>query len=301
MGIPMADAGHQHGQLTPLCNTGVHPPPKSPQSTFDWYRATVPASLSLLTQTILDGIGPYPQISDGKGRFNYLYSRTIEQGGDRAATILHGGSNGHPNVEASGYRASVLAGILRKGGPHNVTRCDVAVDLFGDGLYRELSALGDRIADAHRIGWREITDRDPSKGNTTYLGSRQSTVFARIYEKGKADRAHHRHVDNATLDAWVRVELEVKPQKDMKAVAASMEPEAFWGISEWTSQLAQEALHMAPEPIPFHPRRMASDDRAWATMIGQYRSVIQRRCQNVHQGDRDALAKEFLSAVFDEG
>lgn len=284
---------------TPLCNTGVHPHPRSPVSTFDWYRATVPVSVGMLTEVLMQQAGQYAQVTDGKGRFNYLYARQIEQGGDRVATILHGGSNGHPNVEASGYRSNALAGILRRGGAHRVTRCDVAVDLFGPELYRDLAGLADRIAGEHRIGLREITDRDPSKGNTTYLGSRKSTVFARIYEKGKADRAAHPDVDPATLDAWVRVELEVKPQKEMKEKAATMEPDAFWGISDWSTHLAQEALSMSPQTIPFRPQRLSSDDRAWATCLSQYRAVIQRRCQNVHSGDRAALAQEFLEAVFE--
>lgn len=288
------------GQPTPLCNTGVHPPtePLTPVSKFDWYRATVPASVELLKRAVLAECGPYAQEVPGQGRFNYTNSLTIEQGGDRAATILYGGPNGHPNIEASGSRAPRLAALLRAGGPHNVTRCDIAVDLWGSGLYRELSALGDRIAGDHRIGWREISDRDPSKGNTTYLGSRKSTVFVRIYEKGKADRHHHREIPDDVLDNWVRIELEVKPQKEMKQAASLIEPAAFWGVSDWTQHLAQEALDMATDPIPFHPRRMASDDRAWLTSIAQYRNIYQRRCEAVHDGDRQALAQEWLKLVF---
>lgn len=304
----MTVSAHAPGTAQPpLCNTGVHPPTHSTpygydRSQFDWYRATVPASVELLTKAIAGIAGKYPQIVDGKGRFNYLRSRTIMSGGDRVATILHGGANGNPNVEASGERAAALADLLRAGGPHRVTRCDVAVDLWGDGLYSQLHTLADKIAGEHRIGLREVTDRDPSKGNTTYLGSRKSTVFARIYEKGKADRQHYQRdgVPIDMLDGWVRVELEVKPQKEMKEAAASIDPADFWGISAWTQQLASEALNMAPEPIPFHPRRKATDERAFRFMVAQYRNLLQRRCEAVHEGDRDKLAQEIVAALYDD-
>jgi hypothetical protein len=98
----------------------------------------------------------------------------------------------------------------------------------------------------------------------------------------------------------VRVELEVKPQKEMKGLAALMPPEAFWGVSAWTAQLASEALAMSPNPVPFHPRRTASDDRAFAFMCAQYRNLLRRRCATKYGGDRDALGREIVSAIYDD-
>jgi hypothetical protein len=98
----------------------------------------------------------------------------------------------------------------------------------------------------------------------------------------------------------VRCELEIKPQKEMKDQAALMSPEAFWGVSAWTAQLASEAFAMSPDLVPFHPRRTASDDRAFATMVGQYRNLLRRRCDDKHDGDQLALAQEIVRAVFDQ-
>lgn len=288
----------------PLCNTGVHPPTghtdTAHQSRFDWYRATVPISLEMLTKVCEPIAGQYPKIEDGAGRFNYRRSRTISNCGvERAATILFGGPNGHPNVEASGDYADKLAAVLRAGGAHRVTRCDIAVDLYGEGLYPELKGMAESLSDAHRIECREVSNRNPTKGNTTYLGSRKSSVFARIYEKGKADRGKYEpELEDFLLEKWVRIELEVKPQKEMRERAASIEPAAFWGVSAWTAQLAEEAFDMAPEPIPFHPRRTATDDRAFQFMCAQYRNLLQRRCEGRHNGDRDALAREIVETVF---
>lgn len=291
-----------HPSATPLCNTGVHPPTGCHVSFFDWYRATVPISVPMLTAKCLELAGQYGTVKDGPGRFNYLYSKQIAIcDAERVATILHGGSNGHPNVEASGPRSEPLAAMLRAGGAHRVTRCDVAVDLLGEGLYRRLRTATKAISDEHRVAWSEITHRDPEKGNTIYLGSRESSTYARIYEKGKADREKIHPDDRIDeLEHWVRVELEVKPQKDMREVASRMQPEEFWGISPWTRQLAQEAFDMSAEPIPFHPRRQASDERAWLTSITQYRNIYQRRCEQKHAGDREALALEWLGMVFPE-
>jgi hypothetical protein len=238
-------------------------------------------------------------VETGKGRFNYTHATTITDAGERVATILHGGPNGHPNVEASGERAPALAALLRAMGEHRVTRCDVAIDLWGWDVFRSTEQLAMAIAQQERLQVRKVaTPLDRTAGETIYIGSRSSSLFVRIYEKGKADRAMYGGVATDTLEPWVRCELEVKPQKDMKATAATMTPDAFWGCSDWTARLAQEAFAMAPEPIPFHPRRTASDDRAFEFMIKQYGNLLRRRCQTVHGGNRRDLADEILAGVF---
>lgn len=295
---PMADA-----HPTPLCNTGVHPLTGTDtfavSSHFDWYRATVPIHHDLLTRELLKTAGKYAQVTEGPGRFSYKASRTIEHGRDRVATILYGGSNGHPNVEASGgVFAPRLAGSLRAMGPHKVTRCDVAVDLFGDGLFDALKALGGDVADQHGIDCRDVVNRDPAKGDTRYLGSRQSSVFARIYEKGKSGGWTTAQVPADLLSSWVRLELEIKPQKSMKEVAAATEPEAFWGVSPWTRQLAKGALGMNAQILPFHPRRETTDERAFQTMLSQYGAICERRLRSKHEGNIPALLFEMGDGLF---
>lgn len=290
----------------PSCNTGVHPPEEggaqafAATSRFDWYRATVPVHPALLIDACMAMAGQGCAVDEGRGRYNYTHSTTIERGGDRVATILHGGSNGHPNVEASGIYAPALADLLRSKGPHRVTRADIARDLYGDRAFSDVEAIAMRIASQHRVALRKIANPlDPTAGETIYLGSRQSAVFARIYEKGKADRAHYEESVRADLNPWVRCELEVKPAKEMKAKAATMLPEEFWGISPWTRQLSEEAFNVAASPVDFHPRRIASDDKAFHEMCRQYRGVLRRRCSDRHGGNRMALALEIMATIFD--
>ena len=271
------------------------------RSRFDWYRATVPAHPELILEAALSLSDTMPAVEEGPGRFNYHRSLTVSERGERVATILHGGPNGHPNVEASGERAPALAALLRAMGPHRVTRCDVAIDLYGEDAFALTEQLAVTIAKEEGLACRKIASPlDRTAGETIYLGSRSSTLFARIYEKGKAEAAVYSDVSTHALQRWVRCELEVKPQKDMKAAAASMPPEAFWGCSAWATRLAQEAFAMSPEPIPFHPRRTASDDRAFAFMCAQYRNLLQRRCTERHGGDRLALAQEIIAAVYSD-
>ncbi len=269
------------------------------RSKFDWYRATVPAHHDLIAEACMSLGGAYVRRENGlRGRFNYDKRIEIRDGNDRVATILHGGSNGHPCVEASSDRAPALAALLKDRGPHNVTRCDVAVDMVGEGLYNRLKGLAERIAVEQGIECREIAHLRSENGNTTILGSQKSVVWARIYEKGKHDGEWHEQIDHALLATWVRVEIQVAPQKEMKAHAARFEPDDFWGISGWTRQLAAEALEMSPDPIPFHPRRTATDDKAFSTMLRQYRNLIHRRLEAVHDGDKAALMSEIEGRWF---
>ena len=290
--------------MPPACNTGVHPlhPPASgfaDRCRFDWYRATVPTRPEWIVKAVQSLVEGPCSVDEGKGRFNYRHATTIVSGGDRIATVLHGGPNGDPNVEASGERAPDLAELLRSMGPHRVTRADVAIDLYGDDAFRQTEEIAHRIASDTGLTLRKIASPlDRSAGETVYLGSRQSALFARIYEKGKAESAVYGDVAPDALKPWVRCELEVKPQKDMKAKAATMSPEAFWGCSEWTARLASEAFAMSPEPVPFHPRRTASDDRAFAFMCDQYRNLLQRRCEERHGGDFLSLAREIYRRVY---
>lgn len=290
----------------PACNTGVHPP-SAPVSAFapdfrwDWYRATVPAHHERVLEAVLSLAGRYPVVEEGPGRFNYKHSLTVTSGRDRVATVLHGGSNGHPNVEASGERAQSLADLLRVMGPHRVTRADSCRDVYGDREFERADDLALRIASDFDLAHKRITNRDPSAGNTIYLGSRKSALSVRIYEKGKADSRVYGDLPSCALEPWVRYELEVKPQKDMKALAANLSPEAVWGCSEWTATLVSEAFDMAPPaPIDFHPRRMSSDDRAFAFMCAQYRNLLRRRADERHGGDRMALALEIVEAVYSD-
>jgi hypothetical protein len=119
----------------------------------------------------------------------------------------------------------------------------------------------------------------PEDGRTYYLGSSKSPVRARLYEKGKERYAKTR------LPFWldyfdlVRLELQVRPEKAFKSVAARLDPEQFWGGTGWTRQVAQGVLAMNAEPIMLRAPRVPDHERAMQALVSQYGPTILRQVQ----------------------
>lgn len=111
----------------------------------------------------------------------------------------------------------LLSAICSKKGRCNVTRLDLAYDdhIGLLDIYRIESDVRDRNyvskARSARITWSDDLDED-IQGLTVEVGSRQSSVLIRIYDKA-AERGfdHSRH--------WVRVELQLREQRALAAVA----------------------------------------------------------------------------------
>lgn len=96
-----------------------------------------------------------------------------------------------------------LHGILKSHDGH-LTRLDVAIDDRSGALDLQVveAALKDRHWRGQWTGGRVIDGFGADKGRTIYLGSRQSNVMCRIYDKAvEQDQGG---------DSWVRVELELK-------------------------------------------------------------------------------------------
>ncbi|MDR0848010.1 MAG: replication initiation factor domain-containing protein [Propionibacteriaceae bacterium] len=72
------------------------------------------------------------------------------------------------------------------------------------------------------------------KGCTLYVGSRKSAIFLRCYEKGK-------QLGDPVSD-WVRVELQVRPQRDQRLSASRASADELWGFGGWSRTLAPSIL-----------------------------------------------------------
>lgn len=297
----------------PSCNTGVYPPPPSPHCAaladrFDWYRASVPAHpelvLDALTEAVERELGTGWGLVPGNPRWSFLASHSVVDGyGKRIAEVLYGGRNPHPCVEASGEYASLVARALRSRGPHRVSRLDVCADRSGPTLFEDWRALCERLANRYGLKLRVIdapTDRDA--GRTVYLGSRKSEMFLRVYEKGlevagkeglaKPIPDEYRH--------WVRAELEFKPhQRAAKAAVAGMEPNEFWGVSDWLADFAQEAFAMHCQPVSLRERRESDHDRAMRWMVHQYATHLDALAKSV-DGDPAAAWNALMAYRQDE-
>jgi len=243
-------------------------------------------------------------IAPGTPRWSFLRSDMVcDSKGLRIAEVLHGGRNQHPCVEASGCMAPIVASVLREHGAHYASRVDVAVDRAGPALFEDWRALCVRLSKAYGLSLRVIeAPTDPDAGSTVYLGSRKSEVFLRVYQKGlktAGDEGLARPIPEAYRQ-WVRAEVEFKPDKKPgKHAAAIMEPNAYWGVTEWLSQFAQEALSMYAEPVNLRERRESNHDRAMRWMVAQYRSHLDKVWRDC--GKDDAAAFRRIRELADIG
>lgn len=245
---------------------------------FDWYQATVPATQPALLAALLADLPPGIVQEIGKGFNSYAQRVDLSDDGEVLATVMHGGVNPLPNVKSSGDSAPALADFLRRQFPdHRVSRLDVCLDMRGDGLFDDIVRVMSHVGREFRLKGEKIIPDDLDDGSTYYLGSRASPLRVRCYEKGKqlykltGDPVWRMFFD------WVRLELQVRPEKAFKVTAATMEPDAFWGCAAWTREIAQGALSMNPGPVTMKPTRIADHERAMRALTAQYGATIRRQ------------------------
>lgn len=252
------------------------------QSKFDAYAASVPVSVAVLRETLDQAYADDAKCVPVKAMnsFKQAVGYVVEATGEQLATMMWGGVNPHPHVSAQSDPAIRLAALLRSQHPvHKVARCDVAVDMLPEGIFDECFIAMAATSKAHSrlSGHRHLAD-DLEAGSTYYLGTRGSPLYVRLYEKDK-------QLAKLTGDpvwrlppfrGWTRLELEVRPQKQFKSIAATMEPHAFWGCSDWTRDLASNILKLNPEAISMKPTRVADHERAMRALAAQYGTTLRR-------------------------
>lgn len=237
---------------------------------FDWYQATVPAHHEIVLGQLMESV-PEPVREAAKGMWSYASSATVSTGGEVAARVFWGGVNPGSHVSSTGSHGQALAMLLRAAHPdHRVSRCDVAADMRGEGLAAE---IGDRMAFIGRkfgLKGERIVPDDPDDGETYYLGSRSSPVRVRKYEKGKqlyketGDEYYRQFFDVC------RVEVQVKPQKEFKSIAATLEPKQIWGVSPWTRYLATDVFGLGAAPVVMKHKAPSNHERSMRALVSQY-------------------------------
>lgn len=259
---------------------------------FDWYQATVPATQPALLAALLADLPEGVVQEVGKGFNSFAHRVDLSEDGEVLATIMHGGVNPQPNVKSSGDNAPALAQFLRRQFPeHRVSRLDVCLDMRGDGLFDDIVRVMSHVGRDFRLKGEKIIPDDLDDGSTYYLGSRASPLRIRCYEKGKqlykltGDPVWRMFFD------WVRLELQVRPEKGFKLTAASMEPDAFWGCSAWTREIAEGAMSMNPDPVAMKPTRIADHERAMRALTAQYGATIRRQVMKL--GSWDAFSADL--------
>lgn len=267
---------------------------------FDWYQAGVEAP----SDTVLGVLSNYFEQSDlepDRSSNGYESAAKVIRGDRVLARVQWGGNTGRRvQVKATGSEAPALADLCRTTWEqdHVVQRVDVAEDYDEEKGFDLLTGTALNLADKYRLKTNYLGDWHRSQARTLYVGSRQSPVMLRIYEKGHQLRKDG--IDRqASLD-HVRVEYEFKPKREKaRRLYAFIEPSDMIGGSNWTRELAACIHGLDLEPITgLGTLKRASDrDRALAFMVKQYAKSIESLRDEL--GSDAALGERLISMVKD--
>lgn len=213
--------------------------------------------------------GDWEQIRPMK---NYSSAAAFVVGSEAKFKIHFGGQNEEhgANVIGSGADAQVLADVMRDQFPaHRVSRVDSCEDYYHPQAYDYLRKVALKIGQVHRVQCREIVKplAESDDGRTLYLGSSTSAVSMRIYEKGKQ------------LDCdkeWVRAELQIRPQKEQKALIAYLDPKEVWGLAKWSHAMGVQLGNKNLQRVEAQVYQPSDHERTYRFMIGQFFRTFDR-------------------------
>lgn len=246
---------------------------------FDAYCATVEAEpahvLDYLEQALLEADFDTNRSEGPSVRF-YDHNVVIaDENGHRLASVRYGGANGRPFVECKGAASPIVAAELKAQFPsHYPARIDSALDLRAPGIFEKLLGICREFEDRVQVNFIGAAPENPDRGTTLYLGGRKSPYMVRVYQKGL------KHAEEMGLQGedipddlrnWVRVELELKPEKrPAKVKARQLDPAALWGCSPWVADFAKLALSIDAERVKMTEKRESNHDRAMRYCAMQY-------------------------------
>ena len=245
------------------------PLPSEPSgASFDWYAATVHGySAGAVLEPLLEAF-PESRTERGRGRHGYAERFTLLDGKERICDVLSGSTPG-VHVVSSGEASEAVSGILRASFPeHGVTRADGAVDWIEPGGFDRVAAVLIALAEDRGLKLNQQGDWTRGKARTLYVGSRASPAFLRLYEKGWQVGGD---------PSWIRLEVEVKPQRHARQRVAMMEPLQLFYTSPWVAEVA-ERLGLATMELQHVGtlHKLSDDDRALAFLVRQYGPLLER-------------------------
>ena len=213
-------------------------------------------------------------------------------------TVHYGGVNAKCMFRSTSDRAAKGAEFVKAVFPdHSCSRVDVALDFMeGPELFPTLcdwlvgyaKNSNPKMSVDYRGDWSNA-----SKGRTLYIGSRQSAVFIRLYEKG------FQQISQGNADAdpdWIRFETEIKPEKkEGKINLATLTPEQCFGASRLLRDFVTMISGDNLEPVTVGKvRKMTDHDRSFNHMCHQYGKVL------LDQLELTPDPEEFLSSILSQ-
>ena len=193
-------------------------------------------------------------------------------------TVHFGGVNQKCMFRSTSDRASSGSDFVRSVFPdHSCSRVDCALDFMEgpelfpvlvDWLVNYAQNSNPKMTVDYRGDWSNA-----SKGRTIYIGSRQSSVFIRLYEKG------FQQISEGNLDAdpdWIRFEAEIKPEKKIGKIALSkLSPEQCFGCSRLLRDFVKMISGDKLEAVTVGKvRKMTDHDRSYTHLCYQYGRIL---------------------------
>ena len=263
---------------------------------FDWYQATVVQESELVVERLHDD-GPCgfrgktlerPGLARKYRQYNRAFDMLNEDG--EAVGQVWAGEGVQPSVRFSGENAPEGAEWLRREylGMHYVTRGDACIDLVEAGGFERVVPMMAEIAKSRRMAFQSIGDAlNDRAGRTQYLGSRESSVYVRAYEKGweQIAKVPYGLRDKVSKvwdeigkvwiapENWIRLECVRRPdakQMTDRWYLASAQPVEVWGSSEWAARLLREAVGEVVEARTVRVTKVSKADRAALNLVNQY-------------------------------
>lgn len=240
---------------------------------FDAYTATAGGiDHGFMVDLLLSHKCSGDQIVNGHGYHGFeRRAALVDESGDAVASVLWGGDRvaGRVLFEVKGERTPEYVSTLReKVRSHRCTRVDACADFDEEGIFDRLVGQMEVVKAAFRLYGERRGDWDdhPELGRTFYLGAPSSAVRARCYEKGR--QPEYRFLNRPD---WVRLEVQVRPQKEGREAFAELSASQVWGASPWTRELAARALaeHVDPHPAGT-VYRLSERQTALRWMLRQY-------------------------------
>jgi len=324
---PRSESAQSLTNYPPMSNRGVAPALRpqtgqrhtdSPQNSvklskslfLDWYQC----SFSLkdinpqdLAYSIASNYGCVIERSDAVQR-PYKMCHAVVSHETRAykkpttyATIHHGGHNERFLVRFSSDRAISGSQFLRQYHPdHIVSRLDVALDFDASAGFEKMVSWFVDYAKKNKLKTSQAGDwLNAVGGRTLYIGSRQSLVYIRIYEKGieQIDKKLNVH---ASPD-WYRVEFEIKPQTaDGKRLFSTITPEDALNCSPIMREFKERIMNKMADPISISAvRSRTGQDSAFRHMRYQYGKILETHLEE-SGFDYEEFGKTMMSMILQE-
>lgn len=240
---------------------------------FDFYTVSIDLEYQSLVSRVakdldLDIEAGYPKFGYEKC-VNLVRGSTthmiMQSGGASVGTAIYCSSTGH-------FSNHFFAWLVDNRIDYQLIRADVKIDLDGSEYFMQLANMLKKVALNHRLKTSCMGDWvQTHTGRTLYVGSRQSPVYCRLYEKG------HQVSYASNL---VRLEFEVKPKKQARFDLAHMPASYFLTVNGWVSELISRMCQSTVNPSDFKVGTVYSPsdhEKALAHMIKQYQNTLKKQ------------------------